>query len=222
MPAFSWISVNAPIRSLPVSGRKSLRKAENPGLVSGGDGTGSQTPWEWPGDPGEPTTIFYEKSTWARSASLGTAKMPDPLTGLYILRKHGAEGLNSFVRNVASFAPPSETLRHVGASLQQLRFHLSHAAPFRPDLSGERRSCRGSSSLKQELSPNLCFSTRNPVPLRRKKSAPFLSPPLSGISWQTTRCLFSETTGSGSMESRGKLATEEELTIVFQTFRNHS
>ena len=45
---------------------------------------------------------------------IGNAKMPDPLTGLYVLRKHGPEGLNSFVRNVASFAPPSETLRHVG------------------------------------------------------------------------------------------------------------
>lgn len=45
---------------------------------------------------------------------IGNKKMPDPLAGLYMLRKYGPEGLEAFVRNVASFAPPSETLRHVG------------------------------------------------------------------------------------------------------------
>ncbi|MFQ9151855.1 MAG: hypothetical protein ACLR6B_10525 [Blautia sp.] len=59
--------MNALIRSLPLW-QKSLREAKNPGLVSGGDGTGSQTP-ERPEDP-ETYDDLYEKTTWARSASL--------------------------------------------------------------------------------------------------------------------------------------------------------
>ena len=79
-----------------------------------------------------------------------------------------------------------------------------------------RKQLQGSSSLKQELSPNLCFFIRNPVPLRRKKSAPFLNPPLSGISWQTTRCLFSETTGSGSMRAAVNWQQKKSLKWYFR------
>ena len=72
--------------------------------------------------------------------------------------------------------------------------------PFSPR-SVWRKRLQRSLSPKQVRSLNLCFSTRNPVPLRRKKSAPFLNPPFFGILWQTTRCPFSETTGSGSMRA---------------------
>ncbi|MEI3193578.1 MAG: ABC transporter substrate-binding protein [Lachnospiraceae bacterium] len=151
---------------------------------------------------------------------IGNVKMPDPLTGLYVLRKHGLEGLNSFVRNVAPLASPSETLRHVGHPSN------SYGSIFlMPPLFAQ--ICLGESSCKGRHPSNR--SSRQPMLLYQKSSAP---------AKEKIRTFFESTTFRDLMadyqmpvfgdhrfridESCGKLATEEELTIVFQTFRNHS
>ena len=151
---------------------------------------------------------------------IGTVKMPDPLTGLYILRKHGPEGLNSFARNVASFAPPSETLRHVG--------HPSNSY--------------GSIFLMPPLFAQICLekaaarvvipqtgALAEPMLLYQKPNAP---------AKEKIRTFFESTTFRDLMadyqmpvpgdhrfridESCRKPATEEERTKVFQAFRNRS
>ena len=135
---------------------------------------------------------------------IGNKKMPDPLAGLYMLRKYGPEGLEAFVRNVASFAPPSET-------------PFFSCRPCLPRSAWKNRRQR-LSSPEAEPSPNPCSSTRNPSLRPKKKSAASSILPPSASSWQTTRCPPSEITDSGLRKAVGSWRRKKNLKSYFMLF----
>ncbi|MFQ9151856.1 MAG: hypothetical protein ACLR6B_10530 [Blautia sp.] len=71
------------------------------------------------------------------------------------------------------------------------------------------------------LAEPMLLSTRNPVPLRRKNPHLFESTAFRDLMADYQMPVFGDHRFRID-ENCGKLATEEELTIVFQTFRNHS
>lgn len=153
---------------------------------------------------------------WGEICLIGNKKMPDPLAGLYMLRKYGPEGLEAFVRNVASFAPPSETLRHVGRLSNTYGSIFLHAAPVCPDLPGKTG---GKGCHPQKRSPR---RTHAPLPETRR-SGQRKSPRLLRF------CRLPRAHGRLQMPAIGdnrfriekscwELATEEELEIVFHAF----
>lgn len=151
---------------------------------------------------------------------IGTVKMPDPLTGLYILRKHGPEGLNSFVRNVASFAPPSETLRHVGHPSNSYG-SIFLMPPLFAQICLEKAAARVVIPQTGALAEPMLLYQKSSAPAKEKIRTFFESTTFRDLMADYQMPVFGDHRFRID-ESCGKLATEEELTIVFQTFRNHS
>ncbi|MBD9013004.1 MAG: hypothetical protein EGR15_00120, partial [Lachnospiraceae bacterium] len=151
---------------------------------------------------------------------IGNVKMPDPLTGLYVLRKHGLEGLNSFVRNVASFAPPSETLRHVGHSSNSYG-SIFLMPPLFAQICLEKAAAKVIIPKTGALAEPMLLYQKPGAPAKEKIRTFFESTAFRDLMADYQMPVFGDHRFRID-ESCGKLATEEELTIVFQTFRNHS
>ena len=151
---------------------------------------------------------------------IGNAKMPDPLTSLYILRKYGAEGLNSFVRNVASFAPPSETLRHLGHPSNSYG-SIFLMPPLFAQICLEKAAAKVIIPKTGALAEPMLLYQKPGAPAKEKIRTFFESTAFRDLMADYQMPVFGDHRFRID-ESCGKLATEEELTIVFQTFRNHS
>ena len=147
---------------------------------------------------------------------IGNKKMPDPLAGLYILRKYGPEGLEAFVRNVASFAPPSETLRHVG-QLSNTYGSIFLMPPLFAQICLEKPAAKVVIPRSGALAEPILLYQKPVAPAKKKSAASSILPP-SASSWQTTRCPPSEITDSGLRKAVGSWRRKKNLKSYFMLF----
>ena len=149
---------------------------------------------------------------------IGNIKMPDPLAGLYMLRKHGSEGLNTFVRNVASFAPPSETLRHVGRPSNTYG-SIFLMPPLFAQICLEKPAAKVIIPRTGALAEPMLLYQKPAAPAKEKVRAFFGSDAFRELMADCQMPVVGDHRFRID-KSSWKLATEEELTRIFQAFRN--